>query len=109
GLISDREATREDLPDPASIPAEYRERLGYPTVAKTIPQLRSFLEQGGTVLAIGSSTVLGYQLGLPIMSALSEKGANGTERALPSEKFYVPGSVLQVRVDPTSPLAYGLS
>ena len=109
GLISEREAGREDLPDPASIPAEYRERLGHLTVAKTIPQLRSFLEQGGTVLAIGGSTVLGYQLGLPIMSALSEKGANGTERPLPSEKFYVPGSVLQVRVDPTSPLAYGLS
>src|SRR5262249_18772621 len=93
---------------PGSIPAEYRERLGSVTVAKTIPQLRSFLEDGGTVVAIGDSTVVGYHLGLPITSALTEKTANGTERPLQSEKFYVPGSVLQVRVDHSNPVAYGL-
>jgi hypothetical protein len=37
-----------------------------------------------------------------------EKQQDGAERPLPREKFYVPGSILQVRVDNTSPLAYGM-
>jgi hypothetical protein len=108
GAISENEGRRGDSPDPARIPPEYRERLGSMSVAKTIPQLRSFLEEGGTIVAIGSSTSIGYHLGLPITSALVEKAANGTERPLPQEKFYVPGSILQVRVHHTNPLAYGM-
>ena len=46
---------REAQP-PADLPAEYRDRVGSVTVARTIPQLKAFVEQGGTVLAIGSST-----------------------------------------------------
>jgi hypothetical protein len=71
--------------------------------------LRQFLEAGGSILTIGSSTSLAYNAGLPIANALMEKQQDGTERALPREKYYVPGSVLQVRVDNTNPLAYGLS
>lgn len=97
------------MPDPQSIPAEFRDRLGNVTVAKTVPQLKQFLEAGGTILTIGSSTSLAYNAGLPIANALMEKQADGTERALPREKYYVPGSVLQVRVDNTNPLAYGLT
>src|SRR5262245_10435237 len=95
--------------DPQSIPAGFRERMGNVTVAKTVPKLREFLEAGGTILTIGSSTSLGYNTGLPIANALMEKQQDGAERALPREKFYVPGSVLEVRVDNTNPLAYGMS
>ncbi|MEK6301954.1 MAG: M14 metallopeptidase family protein [Acidobacteriota bacterium] len=97
------------MPAPESMPAEFRDRLGSVTVAKTVPQLRQFLEAGGTILTIGSSTSFAYNAGLPIANALMEKQQDGSERALPREKFYVPGSVLQVRVDNTNPLAYGLS
>jgi hypothetical protein len=92
-------------PRPEDIPAEYRNRLGQVTVAKTVPQIRSFLESGGTVLAIGSSTNLAYHLGLPVTNALVQKG---TDRPLPRDRFYVPGSLLSVRVDNASPLAYGV-
>ena len=97
------------MPDPQSIPAEFRDRLGSVTVAKTVPKLREFLEGGGSILTIGSSTSLGYNTGLPIANALMEKQQDGTERALPREKYYIPGSILQVRVDNTNPLAYGMS
>jgi Zinc carboxypeptidase len=93
--------------DPATIPEEYRARLGSVTVERTIPQLRTFLENGGTILAIGSSTNLAYHLKLPISSALVERTATG-ERPLPQDRFYVPGSVLRVSVDNTQPLAWGL-
>jgi len=32
---------------------------------------------------------------------------NGVERRLPNDKFFVPGSVLSMDVDPANPLAYG--
>ncbi|MCL1974343.1 MAG: M14 family metallopeptidase [Bacteroidetes bacterium] len=91
-----------------NIPAEYRDRLGSITLDKTAPQLRKFVEDGGTVLAIGSSTEFGRWLGLPIANALSEIQGDGTERPFNAEKFYIPGSVLRVKVNNTTPIAYGL-
>jgi hypothetical protein len=96
-------------PDPQSIPAEYREHLGNVTIARTVPKLREFLDAGGAVLTIGSSTGLGYTIGLPITNALVERTQDGTERVLQREKYYIPGSVLQVRVDNSDPLAYGMN
>jgi hypothetical protein len=93
---------------PDSIPAEYRAHVGNVTVAKTVPQIKAFLEQGGTVLTIGSSTSLASHLKLPIADALVERTANGGTRSLPQDKYYIPGSVLEVAVDPTHPLAYGM-
>jgi hypothetical protein len=94
--------------DTATVPADWRARMGRVTVAKTVPQLRRFLEEGGTILTIGSSTTLARHLGLPITSALVEQ-REGREQPLPREKYYVPGSVLQVRVDSTLPIAHGMS
>ena len=96
------------MPDPQSIPAEFRDRLGNVTVTKTVPRLRDFINAGGTILAIGGSTSLAYNLVLPIANGLMEKQSDGSERALPREKFYVPGSILQVQVDNTNPLGYGI-
>jgi hypothetical protein len=96
-------------PTAESIPAEFRERLGSVTVAKTVPALRQFVEAGGTVISIGTSTSFGTHAGLPMTSALLEKLADGSERPLPREKLYIPGSILQMRVDNTNPLAYGMA
>jgi hypothetical protein len=91
-----------------TIPAEFRGMLGRVTVSKTVPELKKFAENGGTILTIGSSTALGYHLGLPIMNALVERAPDGASRDLPREKFYVPGSILEARIDNTQPLAYGM-
>jgi hypothetical protein len=93
---------------PEAVPPEYRDHLGSVTVSKTIPQLLQFLKEGGALLAISSSTSIGYHAGLPIANALVEKLQDGTERPLPMSKYFVPGSILQVRVDNTNPLAYGI-
>ncbi len=78
-------------------------------MSKTVPEILRFLEDGGTVLAIGSSTSIGFHAGLPISDALVERSPDGSEARLPREKYYVPGSVLQARMDTTSPLAYGMA
>jgi hypothetical protein len=94
--------------DEDSLPDEYRGRQGSITKEKTVPKLREFLEAGGTILAIGSSTALSRQLELPLANQLTSREADGAEKPLPREKYYVPTSVLRVRVDTTHPLAWGL-
>jgi len=96
-------------PNLDNIPQEYRGRVGRVSVDKTIPQIKKFLEEGGAVLTIAGSTGLGYHLGLPIVNHMMEKMPDGRELPLTSQKYYVPGSVLQVRVDNANPLAYGMS
>lgn len=105
GAIPQEDKEPRDQPDPESIPAEWRDRLGNITVSKTVPELRQFLNEGGTILTIGNSANLGYHLNLPFSNALIEAS---TGQPLPREKFFAPGSIHQVRVDTLNPLAYGL-
>lgn len=92
-----------------NIPAEFQSMVGSTTVAKTVPPLRTFIENGGTVVAIGSSTSIAAHLGLPVTDGLVEQLADGTTRSLSSDKFFVPGSLLLATVDTSNPLAYGMS
>ena len=94
-------------PKSDSIPEEYRNRLGKITAAKSVPELRKFLEAGGNIITIGSSTNLAYHLNLPVHNALTEM-VNGVEKTLPGEKYYIPGSILKVSVDSTEQAAFGM-
>ena len=85
-------------PNEKEIPEMYHAQLGRITAAKSIPALKEFTEAGGTIITIGSSANLAYHFKLPIRNALVEM-VNGKERALPGEKFYIPGSVMQVAVN----------
>ncbi len=98
------------MPEPKKedIPAEFQPWMGSITAEKSIPQLKKFLENGGKVITIGTSTNLAYHLDLPVKSALTEMTAGGTERALPNEKYFIPGSVLQVTLDSTQSATYGM-
>jgi hypothetical protein len=97
----------DDAPSPERLPEQYRATTGAISRARTLPQLRQFVEDGGTLIAIGGSTSIGQALGLPVTSALVEAAADGTTRALVREQFYVPGSILRMRVDNSTPLGYG--
>jgi hypothetical protein len=91
-----------------NIPEEFRGTLGAVSIGKTVPQLRQFLEAGGSIITVGSSTSLGYHTNLPIANALVERLPDGTERPLSRDKLYIPGSILQASLDNTNPLAYGM-
>ena len=93
----------------ADVPAEFRDRLGSITAAATVPQLKKFLEDGGTIVAVGRSAGLGRLLGLPIENHLVERTASGVARPLPREKYFVPGSILKVAIDPGNPVTDGLA
>ncbi len=84
---------------PQPIPPEYARRQGGVTAA-TMDKVKAFAREGGTVVYIGSVTQsAARQFELPVTDQLA---------TVPGDKYFVPGSVLRVSVDPTHPLAYGL-
>ncbi len=88
---------------PAPIPEEFARRQGQVT-AETLAQIKQFVADGGTVIAIGSQAMAAVQqFGLPITNHLLQNGA-----PLGREKYYVPGAVLQIALDPALPLTHGL-
>jgi len=98
-LVDDSTFSTGDPRAIRNIDPQYADRAGSLTTATTVPQLKRFLEAGGTVLAIGGSTSLGAYAGVQVADAVA---------GLPNTRFYVPGSVVQARVDRDSPIAYGL-
>ena len=93
---------------PDDLPEQYKGMTGRLTAEKTLPQLKRFVESGGDIVTIGSSTSIAELLGLPVSNYMMEMGPDGKPRALPQDKFYVPGSLLKISVDNTKPLAYGM-
>ena len=92
GAFPAREAAAGAQPPPDRIPLEYRDHLGAVSNARTVPELKRFVEAGGTLIAIGSSTSLGRDFGLPIRSALVERAGR---RRVASQR----GQVLRPRID----------
>ena len=97
------------LPEKDEIPTELHATLGSITVEKSVPQLKQFIEKGGKVVTVGSSTALAYHLGLPVANALLELDKDGREKPLPGEKYYVPGSILKTRLDPSQAANWGMA
>ena len=89
--------------DTTRLPAEFRNQVGRVS-DKTIPQLKTFMEAGGRVVTIGSSIALGKQIGLPVDDYLMENG-----RPYAREKYYIPGSLLEIAVDTAATIATGMA
>ena len=90
--------------DSSTIPAEYHGWLGSVTEENTIPQLNQFLEDGGTIVTIGSSTSMAYHADLPVENYLLDHNGEPLSR----DDYYMPGSVHRVRIDNTQPVAWGM-
>ncbi len=93
---------------PANLPPEWADKVGAVTVARTVPALRQFVEEGGTLIAVGSATNIAYHLKLPVADHLVERTSTGEMRPLPTTKYFVPGSLATATVENTHPLAYGM-
>jgi hypothetical protein len=92
-----------------NIPAEFQPTVGSYTPEQSGPALKKFLEDGGTILAVGRASMnLARVLGLPVENHLVERASDGTARQIPVEKYYVPGSILRVAVDSSAPIAHGV-
>ena len=84
-------------PAPIPLPDEFERRRGSVS-AKTLASIEQFVREGGTLVAIGGAANGAISLfKLPLKPHVTAG----------REKFYVPGSVLRVAVDPKNPVAHG--
>ncbi|MBI1789992.1 MAG: peptidase M14 [Acidobacteria bacterium] len=75
---------------------EHRGGLG----AEGVAALKEFVRAGGTLIALGSSSLLPIEeFPLPLKNSL---------RGLRPEQFSCPGSILKIFVDNTAPVGYGM-
>ena len=81
-------------PTPQEVPEEFRARLGRVSLARTVPQLKRFAEEGGVIVAFGGSAVLGHHLGLPVSDHLVEVQQDGERASAAAHQ------VLHPRLDP---------
>ena len=88
----------------ANLPDSLRGRLGSLSRDTSVPALREFIENGGAVVAIGSSTALGPDLGLPLANFMV--GDDG--QPLGRDDYFTPGSIHDIRVEHVSPVTHGL-
>jgi hypothetical protein len=90
------------------IPAVYRGWTGNITNERSVPEIKKFMEDGGTVVTIGPGTNLAYALSLPVENALTRKDESGNNLLLKSTEFYIPGSLLMTDVAVGEPAAWGM-
>ena len=88
----------------ATLPDSLRARVGSLSDDTSLPALREFIENGGAVIAIGSSTALGPDLGLPLANFMVDDSG----RPLGRDDYFTPGSIHDIRVDHGSPVTHGL-
>lgn len=101
---NDRRGRQPDLKD---TPAQYQDRLGHLTDDKSVPAIADFARNGGAIVAIGSSARFIELFKTPLKPALTRE-IDGKLQSLDTKSFYIPGSILQARVDNRQPLAYGM-
>ena len=99
-LPDDAELQRVDR-TPLTIPSQYRDEVGVLTADRSVPALRSFVDKGGTIIAIGQAARMATMLGAPVERVAFE------EDTREHEGVSIPGSVLRVHVDNRSPLGFG--
>ena len=88
----------------ASLPDSLRGRVGSLTTDESVPALREFIENGGAVVTIGSSTALGPELGLPLSNFMVDDEGHPLRR----DDYFTPGSIHDIRVEHVSPVTHGL-
>lgn len=100
--------SNKSQPKEADVPAEFKSWLGSLSTSKSIPALRKFIEGGGTVISIGKSANLAYQLKLPVSNYLVERDKNNNLVPLSGNRFYIPGAILSETIDSTQPANWGM-
>ncbi len=95
-------------PKPEDIPSEFRGWLGSITKEKTIPQLKTFMENGGRVVTVGNASSMAYLLDLPVENSLTTKTPSGEVKPISTNDYYIPGSILTSDIDNTQPENWGM-
>lgn len=87
------------------LPAEFQGGMG----REGVKALKEFVEQGGTVVALASSSdLLIDEFPLPVRNALATASAGAGRGSSMTEEFSCPGSILHMHFSPDHPVAWGM-
>ena len=84
---------------------------------KTLPAIREFVQQGGTLMALGGEVdkvIRHFDLPIKVgthvkVDDVEDESGDGGERATTRDEYYVPGSLLAIEVDTAHDIARGAS
>ncbi|NIR50288.1 hypothetical protein GWN42_08870 [candidate division KSB1 bacterium] len=94
-IIHGRKKDRPDMYSP-KIPEPYEDGI----TKEGVQHLMEFVEKGGTLIALDSACDFAIeQFGLPAKNIVKE---------VPESDFFCPGSLLEILVDNSEPIAYGM-
>lgn len=82
------------------------------SAANALPALRQFVQQGGTLLALGGEcdkVIRHFELPIEVGIDVADDGAEGGRRRARRDEFYIPGSLVAIELDRQSPLCRGSS
>ncbi|MBL1409170.1 M14 family metallopeptidase [Sphingobacterium faecale] len=102
------ELTKFRQPDVDLVPQEYKHLLGQVSIEKSIPALKKYIDNGGKILTVGSSSELVYHFNLAVTDPLAVTEKDGKHTPLSSAEYYIPTSILQANLDVSLAENYGL-
>ncbi len=103
GKSKNRYSKYSDLNKSENIPEKYRYKLGRIS-KKTIANLKRFVENGGTIIALQTSVNIAKYFNLPLKNHL----VNINGEPLKQDEFFIPSSILKLKINNSLPIAYGL-
>jgi murein tripeptide amidase MpaA len=106
GALQDYDVLIFQTQDPQSIERGFREGTVPPGYAgglggEGVQAVKNFVEGGGRVVAIETAA--------EFVTELFELGVSGVTEGMPSNEFYIPGSILRLELDPDSEISEGMS
>lgn len=99
---------RSRQPEASLVPEAYRHMLGELSKDKSVGVLKEYVEKGGKIITIGSSSAWVYGLNIGVTNPLVERNEEAKEVPLPSNKYYIPTSILRADIDVSKPENYGM-
>jgi hypothetical protein len=92
--------TEQGASNDDTIPMEWRARMGSLTSQVSVPKIKEFLQNGGTVVAVRQATAIAHHLSLAV--------SDHATRSLPRDKYYIPTSVLRTKAADNTPACWGM-
>ncbi len=108
--IPTTEATRVSrMPAKDLVPENLHHTLGSISVDKSIPVLKKYVEEGGKIVTIGTSSELVYHFNLAVENPLMEVNKEGKKVKLSNLNYYIPTSILKASINPNLTENYGMN
>ncbi|TYR37347.1 peptidase [Sphingobacterium phlebotomi] len=90
------------------VPEKYHRWMGDLTKETSIPILKEYVNNGGKIVTVGTSSGWVYALGIGIDNPLMEENKDGKIEPVSNTKYFIPTSILAAEIDTDKAENYGM-